>query len=155
MRPPLALGGGRPTTGVELRRAQELVERSGVIDVLGKLEGDERTGAQIIIRSLEEPLRQLAYNAGLEGSVVVQQVRGAAKGHGLNVDTGEYVDLIAAGIIDPAMVTRSALANAASIAKNIITTEALVVETPEESGAAGGPMMSPNMGGMGGMGGMM
>jgi chaperonin GroEL len=65
------------------------------------------------------------------------------------------VDLIAEGIIDPAMVTRSALANAASIAKNIITTEALVVETPEEGGGAGGPMMSPNMGGMGGMGGMM
>ena len=79
------------------------------------------------------------------------------QGHGLNVDTGEYVDLIAAGIIDPAMVTRSALANAASIAKNIITTEALVVETPEEGGGGmgGGPMMSPNMGGMGGMGGMM
>jgi chaperonin GroEL len=86
---------------------------------------------------------------------VVGKVRELPEGHGLNVDTGEYVDLIAEGIIDPAMVTRSALANAASIAKNIITTEALVVETPEEGGGAGGPMMSPNMGGMGGMGGMM
>ena len=93
---------------------------------------------------------------GLEGSVVVGKVRELPEGHGLNVDTGEYVDLIAAGIIDPAMVTRSALANAASIAKNIITTEALVVETPEERWRRRRrPMMSPNMGGMGGMGGMM
>jgi chaperonin GroEL len=119
------------------------------------LDGDEATGVRIVRRALEEPLRQLADNAGLEGSVVVGKVRELPEGHGLNVDTGEYVDLIAEGIIDPAMVTRSALANAASIAKNIITTEALVVETPEEGGGAGGPMMSPNMGGMGGMGGMM
>ena len=78
---------------------------------------DERTGAQIIVRALEEPLRQLAYNAGLEGSVVVNQVRKAAKGHGLNVDTNEVEDLVKAGIIDPTMVTRSALQNAASIAQ--------------------------------------
>ncbi|HWH14919.1 MAG TPA: chaperonin GroEL [Miltoncostaeaceae bacterium] len=119
-----------------------------------QLEGDEATGASIVRRSLEEPLRQLADNAGLEGSVVVGKVRELPIGQGLNVDTGEYVDLVAAGIIDPAMVTRSALQNAASIAKNIITTEALVVDKPEKDGGMGGGM-SPNMGGMGGMGGMM
>ena len=107
---------------------------------------DERTGAQIIIRALEEPLRQLAYNAGLEGSVVVNKVRKAAKGQGLNVDTNEIEDLVKAGIIDPTMVTRSALQNAASIAKNILMTEAVVAEPPEKAGAG--------MGGMGGMGGM-
>ncbi len=116
---------------------------------LDELEGDERTGAQIIRRALEEPLRQLAYNAGLEGSVVVNQVRGAKKGQGLNVDTGEVEDLVKAGIIDPTMVTRSALQNAASIAKNILTTEAIVAEAPEKAGVGGGGM--PDMGGMGGM----
>ena len=97
------------------------------------LEGDEKTGAAIILRSLEEPLRQLAYNAGLEGSVVVNQVRSAKKGQGLNVDRGEIEDLVKAGIIDPTMVTRSALQNAASIAKNILTTEAIVAEAPEKA----------------------
>jgi chaperonin GroEL len=117
------------------------------------LDGDEATGVAIVRRALEEPLRQLADNAGLEGSVVVGKVRELANGHGLNVDTGEYVDLVEQGIIDPAMVTRSALQNAASIAKNILTTECVVVDKPEETGGMGG--MSPNMGGMGGMGGMM
>ena len=111
---------------------------------------DERTGAQIIVRALEEPLRQLAYNAGLEGSVVVDKVRKAAKGQGLNVDTNEIEDLVKAGIIDPTMVTRSALQNAASIAKNILMTEAIVAEPPEKAGAGMG-----GMGGMGDMGGMM
>ena len=97
--------------------------------------GDEKTGAAIIARSLEEPLRQLAYNAGLEGSVVVNQVRSAPAGEGLNVDTGEVEDLVKAGIIDPTMVTRSALQNAASIAKNILTTEAVVAEMPEKNPA--------------------
>ena len=115
---------------------------------LDTLEGDERTGAQIIVRALEEPLRQLAYNAGLEGSVVVNSVRSAGKGQGLNVDTGEVEDLVKAGIIDPTMVTRSALQNAASIAKNILTTEAIVAEAPEKAGVGGG---MPDMGGMGGM----
>jgi chaperonin GroEL len=115
---------------------------------LDELEGDEKTGAQIIRRALEEPLRQLASNAGLEGSVVVNQVRSAAKGQGLNVDTGEVEDLVKAGIIDPTMVTRSALQNAASIAKNILTTEAIVAEAPEKAGAGAG---MPDMGGMGGM----
>src|SRR5881409_2087665 len=132
-----------PGGGVALINAADAVKD----DILGKLEGDERTGAQIIIRALEEPLRQLAYNAGLEGSVVVQQVRGAEKGFGLNVDTNEIEDLVKAGIIDPTMVTRSALQNAASIAKNILMTEAIVAEPPEKAGAGAG------MGGMGDMGG--
>jgi len=130
-----------------------LVNAIPVLDNL-QLQGDEATGANIVRRALEEPLRQLADNAGLEGSVVVGKVRELPAGQGLNVDTGEYVDLVGAGIIDPAMVTRSALQNAASIAKNIITTEALVVDKPEKDGGMGGGM-SPNMGGMGGMGGMM
>jgi chaperonin GroEL len=114
------------------------------------VDGDERTGVTIIARALEEPLRQLSNNAGLEGSVVVNEVRSRAKGIGLNVATGEYEDLVKAGIIDPAMVTRSALQNAASIAKNILMTEVIVADKPEEGGAGGGMP-----GGMGGMGGMM
>jgi chaperonin GroEL len=102
---------------------------------LDEFEGDERTGAQIIVRALEEPLRQLAFNGGLEGSVVVDKVRHAKKGEGLNVETGEIEDLVKAGIIDPTMVTRSALQNAASIAKNILTTEAVVAEMPEKQSA--------------------
>ncbi|HWG07495.1 MAG TPA: chaperonin GroEL, partial [Solirubrobacteraceae bacterium] len=108
---------------------------------------DERTGARIVLRALEEPLRQLAENAGLEGSVVVNDVRKAKKGFGLNAATNEIGDLVAEGVIDPAMVTRSALQNAASIAKNILTTEAIVAELPEKEGApAGGGM--PDMSGM-------
>jgi chaperonin GroEL len=113
-------------------------------------EGDELTGVRIVARALEEPLRQLANNAGLEGSVVVNEVKTRTKGVGMNVATGEYEDMIQAGIIDPAMVTRSALQNAASIAKNILTTEVIVADKPEEKGAGGGMG-----GGMGGMGGMM
>jgi chaperonin GroEL len=124
-----------------------LLQAAGSIK-LDTFEGDEKTGAAIIARALEEPLRQLAANAGLEGSVVVNQVRLAAKGQGLNVDTGEVEDLVKAGIIDPTMVTRSALQNAASIGKNILTTEAIVAEAPEKAGAGGG---MPDMGGMGGM----
>ncbi|HEY2776494.1 MAG TPA: chaperonin GroEL [Gaiellaceae bacterium] len=132
-----------PGGGVALLNAADAVKDG----LLGKLEGDERTGAQIIIKSLEEPLRQLASNAGLEGSVVVQQVRTAKPGQGLNVDTGEVTDLVKAGITDPTMVTRSALQNAASIAKNILTTEAIVAEAPEKAGAGMGAGM-PDMGGM-------
>jgi chaperonin GroEL len=116
---------------------------------LDELEGDERTGAKIVLRALEEPLRQIAFNAGLEGSVVINEVRAAKPGFGLNASTGEVVDLVKAGVIDPAKVTRSALQNAASIAKNILTTEAIIVEAPEPAGAGGGGM--PDMGGMGGM----
>ncbi|HMD56857.1 MAG TPA: chaperonin GroEL [Solirubrobacteraceae bacterium] len=108
---------------------------------------DERTGARIVLRALEEPLRQLAANAGLEGSVVVNDVRKAKKGQGLNAATNEIVDLVSEGIIDPAMVTRSALQNAASIAKNILTTEAIVAEVPEKEGVGAGGGM-PDMSGM-------
>ncbi len=132
-----------PGGGVALLNAADAVKEN----LLASLEGDERTGAQIIIKSLEEPLRQLATNAGLEGSVVVQQVRTAKPGEGLNVDTGEVTDLLKAGITDPTMVTRSALQNAASIAKNILTTEAIVAEAPEKAGAGMGAGM-PDMGGM-------
>jgi chaperonin GroEL len=130
-----------PGGGVALLNAADAVKD----DVLGKLDGDERTGAQIIIRALEEPLRQLAANAGLEGSIAVSNVRAAQKGFGLNVETGEVEDLLKAGIGDPTMVTRSALQNAASIAKNILTTEAVVAEAPEKTPAAAG---MPDMGGM-------
>jgi len=119
-----------PGGGVALINAGDAIKTT-----LEKFEGDERTGANIIIRALEEPLRQLAYNAGLEGSVVIDQVRRAKKGQGLNVETGEIEDLVKAGIIDPTMVTRSALQNAASIAKNILTTEAVVAEMPEKQAA--------------------
>ncbi len=132
-----------PGGGVALLQAADAIK-------LDEIESDdEKTGAKIILRSLEEPLRQISHNAGLEGSVVVNDVRKAKKGFGLNAATGEIVDLVAAGVIDPAMVTRSALQNAASIAKNILTTEAIVAEVPEKDGGAGGGM--PDMGGMGGM----
>jgi chaperonin GroEL len=128
-----------PGGGVALVNAVDSIKLDG--------EGDERTGAAIVARALEEPLRQLADNAGLEGSVVIDKVRRAPKGQGLNVETGEYEDLVKAGIIDPTMVTRSALQNAASIGKNILTTEAIVAEPPEKQPAmAGGGM--PDMGGM-------
>jgi chaperonin GroEL len=127
-----------------------LLQASGAVKVDGFEDEDERTGGRIILRALEEPLRQLAFNAGLEGSVVVNDVRKAKKGQGLNADSGEIVDLVAAGVIDPAMVTRSALQNAASIAKNILTTEAIVAEVPDKDGNGGGGGM-PDMGGMGGM----
>jgi chaperonin GroEL len=133
-----------PGGGVALLRAQGAIQIDG-------FEGDERTGAQIIHRALEEPLRQIADNAGLEGSVVVNEVRNAkGKNQGLNADTGEIVDLVADGVIDPAMVTRSALQNAASIGKNILTTEAIIAEMPDQNNGGGGMP-----GGMGGMDGMM
>jgi chaperonin GroEL len=129
-----------PGGGVALLRASDAVN-------LDTFEDDERTGAKIVLRSLEEPVRQIAENAGLEGSVIVNDVRKAKKGHGLNAATNEIVDLVAAGVIDPAMVTRSALQNAASIAKNILTTEAIVAEVPEKDGG-GMPGGMPDMGGM-------
>jgi chaperonin GroEL len=127
-----------------------LLQASSAVSVDGDIEDDEKTGARIVLRSLEEPLRQIAENAGLEGSVVVNDVRKAKKGQGLNAATNEIVDLVAAGVIDPAMVTRSALQNAASIAKNILTTEAIVAEVPEKEGGGGGAG-----GGMPDMSGMM
>ncbi len=125
-----------------------LLNASKAIDLDGFGDADERTGASIIVRALEEPLRQLASNAGLEGSIVVNQVRKAAKGQGLNVDSNEVEDLVKAGIIDPTMVTRSALQNAASIAKNILMTEAIVAEPPDKAGSSGMPSGMSDMGGM-------
>ena len=130
-----------PGGGVALLSSQDAINLDGFAD------GDERTGARIVRRALEEPMRQIADNAGLEGSVVVNDVRKAKKGHGLNAANGEIVDLVKEGIIDPAMVTRSALQNAASIAKNILTTEAIVAEVPEKDGGGGGGGM-PDMSGM-------
>jgi len=129
-----------PGGGIALLQAAKAIRLDGFDDE------DEQTGAKIVLRALEEPLRQIAHNSGLEGSVVVNDVRKAKKGHGLNATTGEIVDLVAAGVIDPAMVTRSALQNAASIAKNILTTEAIVAEIPDkESGGGGMPDMSGMM----------
>jgi chaperonin GroEL len=166
-----------PGGGIALVEAAEAIN----LDATGI--DDEKTGMRIVLRALEEPLRQISENAGFEGSVVVNEVRRSEAGIGLNAATGEYVDLVSAGVIDPAMVTRSALQNAASIAKNILTTEAIVAEgvidpamvtrsalqnaasiaknilTTEAIVAeipdktSGGGM--PDMGGMGGMGGMM
>ena len=127
-----------------------LLESIGAVDLDTFEIEDEKTGAKIVVRALEEPLRQIAENAGYEGSVVVNDVRKSAAGEGLNAATGEMVDLVQAGVIDPAMVTRSALQNAASIAKNILTTEAIVAEAPDRDGNGGGGGM-PDMGGMGGM----
>jgi chaperonin GroEL len=131
-----------PGGGVALLHAQE-----PVADLLDSLDGDERTGARIVHRALEEPIRQIAENAGADGSIVVDKVRTQGGAIGFNALTGEYEDLVAAGIIDPAMVTRSALQNAASIGSLIVITEVVVAEPEEETSAMPG--------GMGGMGGMM
>ena len=126
--------------GVALLHAQE-----DVANLRDYLEGDERTGARIVHRALEEPIRQIAENAGADGSIVVDKVRSQTDSIGFNALTGEYEDLITAGIIDPAMVTRSALQNAASIGSLIVTTDVVVAEPEEETPAMPG----------GGMGGMM
>ncbi|MBV6702191.1 chaperonin GroEL [Kitasatospora aureofaciens] len=110
-----------------------------------ELEGDEATGANIVKVAVEAPIKQIATNAGLEGGVVVEKVRNLPAGHGLNAATNEYVDLIAAGIIDPAKVTRSALQNAASIAALFLTTEAVIADKPEKAAAAPGGMPGGDM----------
>lgn len=115
-----------------------------------ELEGDEGTGVKIVLRAIEEPIRQIATNAGLEGSIVVERMKGEAAGIGFNAATNEWVNMIEAGIVDPTKVTRYALQNAASVAAMFLTTEAVVANKPEESSPA-----MPDMGGMGGMGGMM
>jgi chaperonin GroEL len=125
-----------PGGGVALLNATESIDLDSFEDP------DERTGAGIVLRALEEPVRQLAENAGVEGSVVVQKVRELKPGEGFNAATNEYGDMVKAGVIDPTMVTRSALQNAASIAKNILTTECVVAEVPEKEpvGMPGGGM---------------
>ncbi|MGI5376336.1 chaperonin GroEL [Streptomyces sp. CA-251387] len=122
-----------------------LIQATAVFEKL-ELEGDEATGAQAVKLALEAPLKQIAVNAGLEGGVVVEKVRNLTPGHGLNAATGEYVDLVAEGIIDPAKVTRSALQNAASIAALFLTTEAVIADKPEKAAApAGGGMPGGDM----------
>jgi chaperonin GroEL len=132
--------------GVALLRAQ-----AKVLEASKALDGDEATGARMVARALEEPLKQIALNAGLEGGVVVEKVRGLKGPEGLNAATEEYEDLIKAGVIDAAKVTRSALQNAASIAALFLTTEAVVADKPEEKGAGGGMPGGMPGGGMGDM----
>ena len=132
----IVAGGG--TTFIDILPALEKV----------KLEGDAKVGVEIVRRAIEEPVRQIANNAGQEGSVVVEAVKKAGKGFGFNALNNEIVDMIKSGIVDPAKVTRSALQNAASIAAMILTTETLVADKPE-------PTPPPPPGGMGGMPGMM
>ncbi len=132
-----------PGGGVALIRAQKALDKL-------TLEGDEAVGAEIVRKACESPLRQLVSNAGIEGALVVQQVRKSKQTSGYDVATGEYVDMVAAGIIDPTKVTRTALQNAASIAGLLLTTECMITDLPEKDAPA-----MPDMGGMGGMGGMM
>src|SRR6202011_562010 len=117
-----------------------LVHAQKSLDTL-KLTGDEATGVALVRRALEEPLRQIVNNAGWEGSVVVEKVRGLPKGQGFDANKGEYTDMVKAGIVDPTKVTRSALQNAASIAAMLLTTEALVSDIPEKKPAAPAPSM--------------
>ena len=126
--------------------------KASVAAVVASLEGDESTGARIVLNALDQPARCIAENAGLEGAVISQMVERETGSMGLNALTGEIVDLVKAGVIDPAKVTRSALQNAASIASLLLTTECLVADKPEKSAPAGG---GGGMGGMGGMPGMM
>ena len=128
-----------PGGGVALLRCEAALDKM-------KLEGDEKTGAEIVRRCLNEPLRQLVVNAGLEGAIVVEKVRSLGGSKGLNVQTNEYVDMFEAGIVDPTMVTRTALQNAASIAGLLITTECVITEIPEPEKAP-----APGAGGMGDM----
>jgi chaperonin GroEL len=132
-----------PGGGVALLRAQS------AIDKIRGGGGDEKTGRSIVRKAIEEPLRQIAVNAGFEGGVVVEHVRSAEGNTGFNAATGEYEDLVKAGVIDPAKVTKTALLNAASIAGLMLTTEAMVSEIKEEDKGGGGG--APGMGGMGGM----
>jgi chaperonin GroEL len=122
--------------------------RASVDKLIETLSGDEATGARIVANSLESPLRHIAQNAGFEGAVKVREVADAKGSVGLNAETGVLEDLVKAGVIDPAKVTRSALQNAASIAALLLTTEAIVADKPEP---AGSPMGDGGMGGMGGM----
>jgi chaperonin GroEL len=120
-----------PGGGVALLRAQ-----TAILETAEKLEGDEATGARLVGKAVEEPLKQIAVNAGLEGGVIIEKVRGLKGAHGLNAATGEYTDLFKDGVIDAAKVTRSALQNAASIAALFLTTEAVIVDKPEDEAPA-------------------
>ena len=135
-----------PGGGVALIRAARAIDKLA-------LAGDEATGAKIVKRAVEEPLRQIAINGGYEGSVVVQKVQSLSDNEGFNAANGEYVDMIAVGILDPAKVTRSALQNAASVAGLLLTTECLITDLKEEKDMPAMP--AGGMGGMGGMPGMM
>ena len=128
-----------------------LVDAVPVLDNVQVSEGDERTGLNILRRALEEPLRQIAINAGRDGAVIANEVRSSQAGHGFDALNGQFVDMFQAGIVDPAKVTRSALQNAVSVGGMFLTTDALISEQPEEPSAAA----AAGMGGMGGMGGMM
>ncbi len=134
--------------GVALIRAQKALEKAAAENELE----DERIGFSIVLKACESPLRQLVNNAGLEGSIVVQEVKKAKQSNGYDVATDQYTDMVKAGIIDPTKVTRSAVQNAASIASLLLTTECMITEIPEKEEGGGG---APDMGGMGGMGGMM
>src|SRR5699024_12448082 len=120
---------------------------TAVEKLIDEVEGDEKTGVNIILRALEEPVRQIASNAGLEGSIIVEHVKGLEEGKGFDALREDYVDMIKAGIVDPTKVTRSALQNAASVSAMVLTTEAGVIDIEEEEPMAG---MDPNMAGMGG-----
>jgi chaperonin GroEL len=130
-----------------------LVRCIGALEKL-ELTGDQKLGVKVVMRAMEEPLRQIANNAGVEGSVVIDKVKNSEGAFGFNADTNTYEDLIEAGVIDPTKVVRFALQNAGSVASLMLTTQAMVAEKPEEKGAAM-PPAAPGMGGMGGMGGMM
>ncbi len=134
-----------PGGGVTLLRAQKEIRKMD-------LEGEELVGAQIVLRALEEPVRTIAHNAGVDGSIVVERLRNEKKNIGYDAACDEYVDMFEAGIVDPTKVTRSTLQNAASIASLVLTTECLITDEPEQEKAGAG---MPDMGGMGGMGGMM
>ena len=136
-----------PGGGVALIRAQKS------LDTVTVENEDQQTGVNIVKRAMEEPLRQLSSNAGLEGSIVVEKVKSEKGNRGINIATGEYVDMVASGIIDPTKVARSALQNAASISGLLLTTEALITEVPEKNAPPAMPGGDPGMGGMGGMGG--
>ena len=129
-----------------------LIRVSKILADIKPADDDEQAGVNIIRRAIEEPLRQIAHNAGFEGSIIVEKVRAGTDGFGFNAATGEYEDLIKAGVIDPKKVTRTALQNAASVASLLLTTECAISEKPEPKTAAAPAM--PDMGGMGGMGGM-
>jgi chaperonin GroEL len=126
-----------------------LIRSQGVLDDVDA-EGEQQAGVNLVRRAIEAPLRFIADNAGVEGSIVVDKVKGLKGAWGFNAQTEEYEDLLEAGILDPTKVVRSALQNAASVASLLLTTEALIAEKPEKT--KGGGM--PDMGGMGGMGGM-